>query len=136
GDLYSISPDHPHDLRKAASLLRLSAAQGYVRAVHSLGLLLVNHPELKESGEDATALLRSSAEGGLWRSSATLGILAAQGKLLPRDNERAYQWLLIAKMQGGQEATRVVQDLLLATTQNMADDQRYSAETAAKDWVR
>jgi len=91
---------------------------------------------LKESGEDATALLRSSAESGVWRSSATLGVLAAQGKLLPQDNQMAYQWLLVAQMQGGQEATHVVQDLLEATTRTMPDDQRYSVEAAAKDWVR
>ena len=49
GSFYSIHPDHPHDLPKAADLLRAAADAGYVPAMHSLGLLLVNHPELKQS---------------------------------------------------------------------------------------
>jgi hypothetical protein len=65
-----------------------------------------------------------------------LGVLTAQGKLMPRENEMAYQWLLVAQKQGGQEATPVLQDLLLATSRDMADDQRLSIEKAANDWVK
>src|SRR5258707_5558185 len=57
GSMYSVNADHPHDLPKAAGLLRQAVDGGYVMAMHSLGLLLVNHPELKQAPRESRVLL-------------------------------------------------------------------------------
>src|ERR1700751_3305466 len=64
GSLYSVTENHVHDLPKAADLLRQSADAGYVPAMHALGLLLINHPELKQPPEQARTLLETAASAG------------------------------------------------------------------------
>lgn len=135
GTLLSVDPAHAHDLAAAARFLRLSAKSGYVRAIHSLGLLLVNHPELREKGDDPVALLLAAAGAGTWRSSATLGILASQGKLMPKEDKAAYQWFLVARMQGGQDALAGLSAALEHARQALSEEDRARTETAASEWV-
>ncbi|WP_353068161.1 hypothetical protein RBB75_11320 [Tunturibacter empetritectus] len=71
GTLFSVDADHPHDLRKAEAYLRPSAADGYIPAIHSLGLLLVNYPELATSsqkGHPCWKPQRAQVTGNRWRS--------------------------------------------------------------------
>src|SRR5580692_11579531 len=63
-------PGRALDLASQIKLLRLSATGGYVPAIHGLGLLLVNHPELPQRAKQATDLLMLSAGAGNWRTSA------------------------------------------------------------------
>src|SRR5271170_7455442 len=69
GTLYSAGNGHKRDLDRAVTYLRQSADAGYIPAKHSLGLLMVNHPELPQGASEATALLEAAAIGGSWRSS-------------------------------------------------------------------
>jgi uncharacterized protein len=101
GSLYSTAADHPHDFSRAAALLRQSAEAGYVPAMHSLALILVHHPELARSQEEALHLLETAANAGYWRSSLTLGVLARDGDGVPMDSKAAYYHFQVAILQGG-----------------------------------
>lgn len=105
GQLYSVASAHEHDFRKAAKFLRDSAGAGYVPALYTLGVLLVNHPEIaqKKTGE-AFWMLERAAEAGTWQSSAELGVLARDGRGTRQDVREAYRWFTIAAKQGGPEA--------------------------------
>src|SRR5579859_1587905 len=97
-------PGRVPDLVNDAKLLRLSAAAGYVPAMHGAGLLLVNHPELTQAPEEATNLLQTAANAGYWQASAILGILARDGRRMAKDQRVAYRWFCIAVLQGGSPA--------------------------------
>ncbi len=49
GSLLSTRDDQPRNIPRAADVLRKSADEGYVPAMHALGLLLANHPDLAKS---------------------------------------------------------------------------------------
>ncbi len=91
-------------LLREAGLLRLSAAAGYVPAIHGLGLLLVNHPDLPQAPAGSDEPLLSLPSGGSWQSSAVLGMLARDGRIMPKDQRAAYRWFRIAVLQGGSAA--------------------------------
>jgi TPR repeat protein len=126
-------PGHVPDIALEARLLRLSAATGYVPAIHGLGLLLVNHPDLPQAKQEAIHLLMSSAQAGYWPSSATLGILARDGRLVPKDQRQAYRWLRIAVAQGGSPAETYVRHELQRLARSLADTT--SADQEAADWL-
>lgn len=127
-------PGHVPDIALEARLLRLSAATGYVPAIHGLGLLLLNHPELPQANEEAINLLMSSAQAGYWPSSATLGILARDGRLVPKDQREAYRWLRIAVSQGGSPAETYVRHELQRLARSLADTA--SADQEAAEWLQ
>ncbi|HVT96536.1 MAG TPA: tetratricopeptide repeat protein, partial [Acidobacteriaceae bacterium] len=84
GALFSVE-DHPHDFEKAAKWYRKSLEGGYVPAMHSLALLLEDHPELAKSDREFLHLFEQAAGLGQWKSSLALGMLFNEGKLVPRD---------------------------------------------------
>jgi TPR repeat protein len=102
GNLYSVETDHEHDFARAAKFLRDSAHGGYVPAMYSLGILLVDHPEVKEKkAGEAIWMLERAAEAGTWQSSDALGTLALNGRGTRQDTGSAFQWFTIAARQGG-----------------------------------
>jgi TPR repeat protein len=125
-------PGRVPDLVNEAKLLRLSAAAGYVPAMHGAGLLLVNHPDLAQPPEEATNLLLSAAYAGYWQSSATLGILARDGRRIPQDQRVAYRWFCIAVLQGGTPAKTYLRPGLRRLAQNLTD--AASVEHEATAW--
>ena len=104
--LFSIAADHEHDLARAVHFLQLSAAKGYVPGIHQLGLLLVRHPELADSPQQAVSLLQESSTAGTWKSSVILGILARDGRTAPADPALASYYFHLAVLQGGDKASR------------------------------
>ena len=124
-------PGRVPDLVNEAKLLRLSAAAGYVPAMHGAGLLLVNHPELAQPPEEATNLLLSAADAGYWQSSATLGILARDGRRMPKDQRAAYRWFCIAVLQGGSPAETYLRPGLRRLAQSLPDPASVEHEAAA-----
>ncbi len=125
-------PGRVPDLVNDAKLLRLSAAAGYVPAMHGAGLLLVNHPDLAQPPEEATNLLLSAASAGYWQSSATLGILARDGRRMPQDYRVAYRWFCIAVLQGGSPAETYLRPGLRGLAQSLPD--AASIEHEAAEW--
>lgn len=136
GTLYSVTSDHPHDFERAAGFLRESADAGYVRAKHSLGLILVNHPELTQHEGEALKLLEAAATGGSWRSSVVLGILYRDGRSAPKDPLTAYRWYTIAEAQGGKEADAVIRNEIASIRASLSADQQKQSEQAASDWMK
>ena len=134
GTFYSVMADHLHDLPKAAELLHQSADAGFVPAMHSLGLLLVNHPELKQTPEQSRALLETAANAGSWKSSIVLGILARDGRGTAVDYPSAYFHFRLALLQGGEDAEHLIKRDINAVGTKMTDQQRQMANTAANAW--
>jgi TPR repeat protein len=123
-------PGRVPDLANEAKLLRLSAADGYVPAMHGAGLLLVNHPDLAQLPQEATNLLLSAAYAGDWQSSAVLGMLARDGQRMPKDQRVAYRWFCIAVLQGGSPAETYLRPDLRRLARSVADSASVEQEAA------
>jgi uncharacterized protein len=134
GTLYSVKDDHPRDLPKASVLLRGSAAGGYVPAMHSLGLLLVHHPELARSPQETRTLLGTASAAGSWKSSALLGVLARDGNGGLRDPEKAYYHFQVAVLQGGDEAKRLLGNDILALSASLPAERVAALSSDASSW--
>jgi TPR repeat protein len=124
-------PGRVPDLANEARLLRLSAADGYVPAMHGAGLLLVNHPDLAQLPQEATDLLLSAAYAGDWQSSAVLGMLARDGRRMPKDQRAAYRWFCIAVLQGGSPAETYLRPGLRRLATSLPDAASVEHEAAA-----
>ena len=134
GSLYSVTADHPRDLSKAADLLRQSADAGYVPAMHSLGLLLINNPDLQQYVRQGRTLLETAANAGSWKSSVVLGILARDGREGNVDDKDAYYHFRVAELQGGETAKRLVKrDTDIIGAKIGAEDRRV-VDAAANAW--
>ena len=136
GTLYSIDPRHQHDFVKAAGFLRASAKGGYVPAMHSLAVILLNHREVQQKGRDeALTMLRRAAEAGTWRASATMGFLLRDGNWMPRETAAAFRWLTIAGRQGGPEAEDFVRNDLGRCRDALTAAQQQEQEDLAGRWL-
>jgi len=134
GSLYSVNADHLHDLPKAAELLRQSADGGFVPAMHSFGLLLVNHPELKQTPGQSRTLLETAENAGSWKSSVVLAILAQDMRTVPVDYRAAYFHYRLAVLQGGEEADHLIKRDMNAVGTKISDQERQIAIAAADAW--
>lgn len=135
GTLYSTDRGHRHDPAKAAVWLRSSAGSGYVPAMHALGLLLVNHPELPQKAEEARGMLEAAAEAGMWRSSVVLGVMARDGKEEPANPAEACRWFLIAAAQGGSEAKKLLRADLAVCARKLTPSSQKEEEEEAGSWA-
>jgi TPR repeat protein len=134
GSMYSVNADHPHDLPKAAGLLRQAADGGYVPAMHSLGLMLVNHPELKQGPQESRTLLQTAANAGSWKSSIVLGSLARDGRGTPTDYKTAYYHFRVALLQGGAEAEKLIKKDIEINAARISEEEGQTAVSAANTW--
>jgi TPR repeat protein len=135
GTLYSVVGDHAHDYAKAAELLRASARSGYVLAMHSLGLLLLNHPELGQKPDEAKTMLEAAAEAGSWRSSIALGIVAGKGQGGEANMADAYRWFLISVKQGGPQAEKIANSSLAECASLLNAEARDREKRKADAWL-
>lgn len=132
--LFSTDPAHPHDLARAAALLRSAAAKGYVPAIHALGLLLVNHPDLAQAGQEAATLLRESSQAGNWKSSVLMGILARDGRSISGDPALACYYFDLAVLQGGEAARRLIANDLAVLADKVAPEAASARAGEARSW--
>jgi len=132
--LFSVTPDHPHDFRRAVNLLRDSARAGYVPSMHSLGLLLIDHPELERAAHEGRASVETAADAGQWRSSVFLGILARDGRDGPVDRKSALLHFQIAVLQGGEEVEHLLRHDINKLSTDLDTDERASISSAAQAW--
>jgi TPR repeat protein len=122
------------DLAREAGLLRQSAATGYVEAMHSLGVLLLKHPELPQEKGEATDMLLAAASAGSWKSSVAMGVLTRDGQLMQQDRRAAYRWFRIAALQGGSSAESLLHNELERLARTFPD--RAAAEQEAAAWLQ
>jgi TPR repeat protein len=136
GTLYSIAGGHEHDFAKAAKLLRGSARAGYVPAMYSLAMLLVDHPDIEQKGSgEAVAMLERSAEAGTWESSVELGVLARDGRGMKQDGGEAFRWFTIAAKQGGAQAEAKTRADVEKCRAALAAGEQDDELRAAKSWM-
>lgn len=134
GVLYFQQEGHPRDLVRAAGLLRFSASKGYVPAKHSLGMLLVNHPDLAQSNQEAVAALQEASNAGNWKSSVLLGVLARDARNGAANPSLAYYYFHLAGLQGGDEGNRVVAADLKVLQRSVSKDERAAQAAHADAW--
>jgi hypothetical protein len=134
--LLSTQPDHPHDLSRAVVLLRSSAAKGYVPALHGLGLLLLNHPELAESPRESISALEQASLAGNWKSSVTLGVLARDGRNIPADLALAFYYFHLAALQGGDSARNLLAYDLDQLAQELSSQEQFTRAAQAEAWFQ
>ena len=136
GTILSRPYDHPRDLQRATALLRESASAGFVPAMHGLALILVNHPELKTSPNEALALLDQAAAAGTWRASVVLGILARDGKLVPKDDKSAYFHFQVAILQGDDTTQKLIAKDMQTIAARLGADEKARIEEDARAWTK
>lgn len=124
------------NLRKAVELFRISSEAGYVPAMHALGLLLVNHPQLTASPDEAVGLLQRSAQAGSWKSSALLGVLSRDGKLVAADPKDAYYHFRIALLQGGDPAAQLLKNDMDVLARSLGRETTSPLDQAAAAWYQ
>ena len=125
-------PNDGGNLKRAAKLMRESAAGGLVAAKHQLAILLVKNPDLAASPQEAPTLLKEAAEAGEWRSSVALGLLSRDGVGVSVDSKAAYYHYRVAALQGGDEARRVVANDLDAISARLGPEQAAAIDLKAE----
>jgi len=136
GSLLSTREDQPRNFPRAAEVLRKSADEGYVPAMHALGLLLANRPELAKSPSETIALLDQAASAGTWKSSATLGVLARDGNQMTKDDRSAYFHFRVAALQGGEPARQLLQNDLRIETGKLGATDSARIDREADEWFQ
>lgn len=134
GQLLSVEAEHRHDPSAAIGWFRKSVDGGYIPAMHELGLLLVNHPDLPQKPGEAASLLRTASEAGMWRASAALAAVERDGKSIARDHPAAYYHFLLAALQGGPKAQRLVDADLLVLAPELGTEQTTALQADANLW--
>lgn len=124
------------DLLNAAKLFRQSIKGGYVSAQHSLGLILIHHPELPAEPNEALACFQNASDAGIWKSSAVLGALYRDGKGVPMDAEKAFYYFRLAQFQGGEAARKAVMNDLSLLSRKLTPDEIASQVAQAEAWVK
>jgi TPR repeat protein len=134
--LLSAGTPSNQDLLKAAKLLRESVKGGFVAAQHSLGLLLINHPDLPAKQNEAVNVLQTASEEGVWKSSVVLGVVYRDGKTVPIDHAKAYFYFRLAQLQGGENARATVAADLEVLARELPANQVETLVAEADEWVK
>jgi hypothetical protein len=134
--LFSGRDGHPINFERAANLLRQSSAGGYVPAMHSLGLLLVNHPDLGKSPAEARSELEKASNAGFWKASAVLGLLARDGKGGDTSLESAYYYFQLAILQGGNPAKSLLANDLKVLSPRLTAEEATTLNSQANVWYQ
>jgi TPR repeat protein len=126
---------NPDELKKAVKLLREATGAGMVPAMHQLGVILIKHPELAASAQEAPGVLKDAAEAGEWRASVALGLLSRDGLLgVAADEKTAYYHYRVAVLQGGDEALKLVAKDLDAISGRLGAEQTAAVDADAQAW--
>jgi len=136
GTLFSGRNGHPINFDKAANLLRQASGGGYVPAMYSLGLLLVNHPDLLKSPHEARSELEMASNAGLWKASLVLGLQARDGRGANASPETAYYYFQVAILQGGDPASQLLSNDLKVLTPRLSAERTAALTSEANDWYR
>lgn len=124
------------DLHMAARLLRKSIKGGYVIAQHSLGVLLLNHPELPASSGEPLQLFQNASNAGIGEASVVLGILYRDGQKVVQDRVKAYYYFRLAKLQGETVAPAKVSNDLAILANELPNELVASQDAEAAAWAR
>jgi hypothetical protein len=129
-------PNGNENLKRALSLLREAAGAGFVPAMHAAALLLVNHPEMCKSHQEALTYLNDAAAAGTWQSSLVLGALSRDGKWVPQDDRQAYLYFRAGAIQGRDAAQALVANDLQNLSTKITPEDRASLDKQAEAWAQ
>lgn len=125
------------EAKRAVKLYRESASGGMVAAKHQLAIVLLKHPELASSQQEAPALLKEAAEAGEWRASVALGLLSRDGMAgTPVNIKAAYYHYRVAALQGGDEARKLVANDVDAIAGRLGPEQTAAVDAEANAWFQ
>lgn len=134
--LNTTSEKHAHDLRAGLELLRSAARKGYVPALHALGLLLVNHPELPQAEREARDTLERASSAGNWKATAILAVLARDGRGTPKDQVMSFYYFHLAALQGGAAGEKAVARDVQALSHRLSSHTQSAAADRADAWFQ
>ena len=104
--------------------------------MHVLGVLLIKHPELAKSPQEALSLLETGAGLGSWKSSIVLGVLSRDGNGVPVDPATAYYHFQIAMLQGGEAAKKLLGLDMKSLSEKLTPDQMQKISSNADIWFQ
>jgi TPR repeat protein len=131
GMMYAEGRVIPKDDREAVRLLTAAAEQGSVGAQFYLAQSRANGQlSLDRDYREAARWYRAAADQGFWHAQFNLALMYARGEGLPKDDQSAYFWLLLASVQGEDEAIRA-RDMV---ERRLIPQERAAAQAAARDW--
>jgi hypothetical protein len=104
--------------------------------MYSLGKLLLDHPELSQSPDEATERLLAAAEGGYWQASMMLGVIARDGMKSPVDMAAAYHWFTIAIRQGGPDVEKQLGQVRDSCAARLTADSREIESQKVDMWLQ
>jgi localization factor PodJL len=99
------------DRERAKVWYRRAADQGYVRAMHNLGVLIVGGREGQADYAAAAGWFRQAAERGLADSQFNLAVLHENGRGVPKDLQEAYKWFALAARAGDPVSARRLEQI-------------------------
>lgn len=134
--LYAKGEGSAHDQRRIFKLLRSSSKGGYVAAKHTLGLLLLKHPDMVESDHEPRILLEEASNAGNWRSSAALAMMARDGMTMETDVSQAYYYFHLAGLQGGPAARQLLERDFRNLSQRVSKQEQKALAARADAWFR
>jgi TPR repeat protein len=129
--MYAEGRGVPKDDREAVRLLMAAASQGSTAAQFFLAQSFANGQlGIDRDYREAVHWYRAAAEQGLWMAQFNLALMYAKGEGLPKDDQTAYFWLLLASVQGNQAAI-ASRDLI---ERRLTASERARAQAAAREW--
>lgn len=123
------------DEQRAMKLLREAAKSSYVAARHELALQLVRKPEFSSAPQEGLEQLQEASSEGFWKSTVVLGVLYREGRGVSQDAETAYLQFRIAALQGGDAATKMVQNDIRALEPALGSSRIERLNEKAADWM-
>jgi TPR repeat protein len=111
--LYANGYGVEQDDERARTWYRRAAEQGDIKAQYTLGTIYrFGQLGVAKDGERAVRWYLQAADQGLAAAQFALGRLLMDGKLVPKDEETALQWLSLAHINGSSKAEETIETLI------------------------
>jgi TPR repeat protein len=120
------------DEAKAAALFRKAADQGYAPGEYYMGNMYRFGTGVKQSPEDALSWYRKAAEKAFPKAWTGLGEMYDKGEGVLIDPVESYKWLVLAAVQGDQEAKQYIAGVAAKMTPAQIED----GKKAAVEWSK
>jgi TPR repeat protein len=113
GWMYANGYGVDRDEERARTWYLRAAEQGDVKAQYTLGTMYrFGQMGVDKDGEQAVHWYLKAADQGLAAAQFALGRMLMDGKLVPKDEETALQWLSLAHVNGASKAEETIKTLI------------------------
>ena len=104
--------------------------------MHSLGVLLIKHPDLAKSPQEARHLLETAADAGSWKASVVLGVLARDGIGSAANPAEAFYRFQVAALQGGDQTRMLLTNDFTKLSSMLTNEQTQELASKASTWFQ